>query len=233
MKSKILLYVLLIVITANGCSKNIEYSEEFKKETKGKYLYNLDEIIEVSYENNKLYIIWKEGKILPVALDTNEFFVADMYTKLHFVEHPVTKKRYLSKLSEDEDTEVTYDYIKVADSYRTPSKLLKDGEYQKALDGYMAIKQQDSTSSYINEWDFNRLGYQHIRDKAYIDAIEVFKINAALHPNSPNVYDSLAEAYLRNKDSTNAYVNYKISYDLNPRNRRAKSFIDAYKLSVE
>ena len=99
MKSKILLYVLLIVITANGCSKNIEYSEEFKKETKGKYLYNLDEIIEVSYENNKLYIIWKEGKILPVALDTNEFFVADMYTKLLCVEHPVTKKRYLSKLS--------------------------------------------------------------------------------------------------------------------------------------
>ncbi|WP_439151515.1 tetratricopeptide repeat protein [Winogradskyella sp.] len=228
MKTKTLCILFLLLFSIQNCGKDIDYSETFKEQTQGKYLYNPDEIIEVYYENDNLFLIWKKGKIQPVALATNEFFVADMYTKLHFVQHPETNERYLSKLSEDEGSPTTYDYLKVSDSYKTPSQILEDKDYEKALEGYLAIKKQDSTSSYINEWDFNRLGYKHIRNKDYEDAIEVFKLNASLHPNSVNVYDSLADAYLMNNDSANAYANYKIAYDMNPRNRRAKEFVDAY-----
>jgi tetratricopeptide (TPR) repeat protein len=228
MKTKSLFPIILSILMLFSCSKNIAYSDTFKAQTQGKYLYNADEIIEVIYENDNLFLIWKKGKLKPVALDTNEFFVADMYTKLHFVQHPETKERYLSKLSEKEGAPITYDYLKVSDDYKTPSQLLEAKDYEKALEGYLAIKKKDSTSSYINEWDFNRLGYKHIRNKEYQDAIEVFKLNAALHPNSINVYDSLGEAYLWNKDSLNAFVNYKKAYELNPRNRRAREFIESY-----
>ncbi|MBC3846920.1 tetratricopeptide repeat protein [Winogradskyella echinorum] len=226
MKSKALILFLFIFLVS--CSNSIEFSEQFKKETAGNYLYNLEELIKVSYVGNTLYLNWKGGKIKPVVTDENEFFVADMYTKLHFVQHPETKERYLSKIQEDNKDSIAYNYLKVADTYKTPSLYLKEGNYEKALAGYLEIKKQDSTSSYINEWDFNSKGYQYMRKKDFQKAIDVLKINAALHPNSANVYDSLGEAYLRNGDSLEAYDNYIKTLEINSENKRAQNYIKVY-----
>ena len=92
----------------------------------------------------------------------------------------------------------------------------------------ISIKKQDSTSEYVNEWTFNRIGYNLLRDKKYDDAIEVFKMNVALYPESDNVYDSLADAFLRSGDSLQALNNYKKALELNTGNKRAKRFIEAY-----
>ena len=54
-------------------------------------------------------------------------------------------------------------------------------------------------------------------------------MNAQLHPNSPNVYDSLGEAYLKSGDSLEAYNNYKKALELNPNNMRAERYLNAYK----
>ena len=106
---------------------------------------------------------------------------------------------------------------------------LKDKEYKQAYEGFLAIKKQDSTSEYVNEWIFNRIGYSLLRDKKYDDAIEVFKMNVALYPDSDNVYDSLAQAFSVSGDSLQAYNNYTKALELNKRNKRAKRFIEAYK----
>jgi tetratricopeptide (TPR) repeat protein len=106
---------------------------------------------------------------------------------------------------------------------------LKDKEYDKALDGFLEIQKLDAESILIEEDDFNRLGYNLIREKVYEDAIEVFKINVALYPESDNVYDSLAHAYLLSGDSLNAYTNYSKALELNTGNPRAKKFIKVYK----
>jgi len=233
MKSKPLLIVLLVVAVLFSCSNSVEYSEEFKKETTGKYLYNLEELIEVYYEDNTLYFNWKGGKIKPVATAENEFFVADMYAKLYFVTHPETKVRYLSKLPDDKSDTITYDYIKMPDNYKTPSTFLKEGDYENALAGYLEIQKQDSTSIYIREWDFNSKGYNHMRKREYDKAIRVLELNAALHPNSANVYDSLGEVYLRNGDSLQAYNNYKKTLEIYSDNKRAKKYIDNYKLKTQ
>jgi len=212
----------------------MDYTQAFKDQTSGKYLYNQDDVIEVFYENNKLFLKWRGAdKIEPVALDENEFFMVDMYKKLRFVQHPETKERYLSIINEDNKDLVTYDYLKVPNDYKTPSMYLKEKNYEKALAGFLLIKEKDSTSNFINERDFNSRGYGFIRDKEYKDAIEVFKINVALHPTSDNVYDSLADGYLLIKDSLNAYVNYSKALDLNNRNRSAQEFIDAYDNKTE
>jgi tetratricopeptide (TPR) repeat protein len=226
MKLRSLAVLLLIIVTS--CSNSVEYSESFMKKTSGIYLYNQDEIIEVYYENNKLYLNWKGGIIAPVAIEENEFFVADMYSKFRFVEHPETKERYLSKLSEEDETTITYDYLKVPQGYKTPSAYLKEGNYEKALAGYLEIKEEDSTSIYIKEWDFNSMGYRHMRKREYEKAIGVLELNAALHPNSGNVYDSLAEAYLLNNDSLQAYNNYKKALVLYPGNTRAQNYVASY-----
>lgn len=228
MKLKVFFFAVLISFIVLNCSNSIEYSEEFKKETTGGYLYNLDDMIEVYYENNKLMLNWRGGKIEPVAIAENEFFVADMYKKFKFVQHPETKERYMSIISEDDTDKVTYDYLKAPNGYKTPSLHLEEGNYDKALAGYLEIKKKDSTSIFIKEWDFNSLGYQNIRKHDYEKAIEILKINAALHPKSANVYDSLGEAYLLHGDSLQAYINYKKTLEINSENRRAKKFVTEY-----
>lgn len=230
MKIKIVLFFYLLILTSVACSKKVNYSSEFQEETSGRYLYNYDMVIDVYYENNKLFLKWLgEEVIKPIALDENTFFVADLYKKFHFVQHPETQKRYLSVVSEDDENKITYDYVKVADSFKTPSMHLKNKEYQKALKGYLAIKKEDSTSVFINERDFNRKGYEFLREKQFTDAIEVFKINVALYPNSDNVYDSLADGYLRSGDSLNALINYKKALELNTGNKRAKEYVNKLK----
>jgi len=228
MKFKTSILILSALILLVSCGKSVEYSEAFKKETSGKYLYSQDELILVYYEGNALRLNWKGGEIEPVTLEENEFFVPDMYKKFRFVVHPETKERYLSIVDEDNQEKVTYDYLKVPEDHKTPSQYLEEGNYEAALAGYLEIKKLDSTSSYINEWDFNRKGYRYMRDKEYDKAIGVLDMNAKLHPESPNVYDSLAEAYLKRGDSLQAYDQYKIALEKNSGNNRARKFINAY-----
>lgn len=229
MKIKILLFFCILIVTSIGCSKKINFSSEFKEQTSGRYLYNYDMVIDVYYENNKLFLKWLgEEVIKPIVLDENTFFVADLYKKFHFVQDPISKKRYLSEIPEDVEDKITYDYVKVADSFKTPSMYLKNKEYKDAMKGYLAIKKEDSTSIFINERDFNRKGYEFLREKQFTDAIEVFKINVALYPNSDNVYDSLADGYLRSGDSLNALINYKKVLELNSGNKRAKEYVNKH-----
>ena len=231
MTHKNLLYFFLLIALIS-CSKTISFSEEHIKNTSGRYLYNQEEVIDVYYENNELFLKWKGAeKIKPVVLDENEFFVADMYAKLHFVQHPETKERYLSRIPKDNEDLITYDFLKVSDSFKTPRMYLNDKEYKKASQSYLELKKHDSTSVLIEEGEVNRLGYQLLRDNEYDNAIDVFTMNVVLYPESSNVYDSLAEAYLIKGDSLQAYSNYKTSYEMNSNNERAKKYVNAYEES--
>ncbi len=224
------LFFLFIITVVYGCSKHIDYSQEYMDKTSGRYLYNDDVVIDVYYKNKKMYLKWKGVKqIEPVILDENTFFVADMFSKLRFVEHPETKQRYLSVVSDENENSISYDYLKVADSFKTPTMLLKNKEYDKALLGYLEIQKKDSTSVFINERDFNKKGYSLLREEKYNEAIQIFKINVALYPESDNVYDSLAEAYLKSGDSLKAFNNYKKALELNSGNKRAEDYVNSYK----
>ncbi|NCO64788.1 MAG: tetratricopeptide repeat protein [Flavobacteriales bacterium] len=229
MKTKAVVLSLFFIMIVSSCSKHFDYSPEFMEQTSGRYLFNQDAVIDVFYDNNKLFLKWKGvDKIEPIALDKNTFFVADMYKKFQFVQHPKTKQWYLSEITNNNETVVSYDYLKVADSFKTPSMHLKDKEYNKALLGYLEIQKQDSTSVFINESDFNRLGYNFLRENKYEDAVHIFKINVALYPESDNVYDSLADAYLRSGDSLQAFVNYSKALEYNSGNKRAKNYVELY-----
>ncbi len=229
MKTNTSLAALILLFIISSCTKSIDYSQEHINQTSGRYLYNADEVIDVFYENNSLFLKWKGADALkPVAMDENTFFIPDMYKKLRFVKHPDTQERYLGIVSEEEETITTFDYLKVADSFETPSMHLKLKNYDAALSGYMEIKKQDSTQTFFYERDFNRKGYNFLGDKDYDDAIAVFKMNVALYPDSENTYDSLADAYAMSGDSLNAYVNYKKVLELNTGNTRAKKFIEVY-----
>lgn len=230
MKVKSLIFTVVFAVFLLYCSNKANVTPEFIERTSGRYLYTPDEILEVYFENKNMFLKWRGAERLkPVILDQNTIFVSDMYKKLRFVQHPDTKAYYLATVDSDDENKITYDHLKLADSVKIPSTHLRNGDFDKALAGYLAIKKQDSTSMLIDEGEFNSLGYSYLRERKYRMAIDVFKINVALYPESSNVYDSLADAYHRSGDSLQAFNNYSKALELDRTNSRAKAYTKAYK----
>ena len=75
------------------------------------------------------------------------------------------------------------------------------------------------------EFDINKAGYSLLAQKKYKEAIDVFKMNVKLYPNSGNVYDSLGEAYMLSGDKKNAIENYEKSIKVDPENTNGKDML--------
>ena len=76
--------------------------------------------------------------------------------------------------------------------------------------------------NYVNAW-----GYRLLQGKRAKDAVNVFAWNVAQHPDSFNVYDSLAECQEALGDREHAIANYRLSLERNSNNDHAKSRLAA------
>jgi CubicO group peptidase (beta-lactamase class C family) len=96
---------------------------------------------------------------------------------------------------------------------------------QKGIDAaiiqYRELKHTQPTEYYFNESLLNNLGYNLLISKKQKEAIEIFKLNVEMFPQSSNVYDSLGEAYMVNGDKELAIKNYEKSLELNSQNTNA------------
>ena len=108
---------------------------------------------------------------------------------------------------------------------------IKSDGIEKGIAKYHEMKAESrKTGDYnISEADINELGYQLLREDLIKEAIEIFKLNVAEHPKSWNVYDSLAEAYMKNRDKELAIQNYEKSLELNPDNENGKMMLKRLK----
>ncbi|MBA0089236.1 MAG: alpha/beta hydrolase [Acidobacteria bacterium Pan2503] len=66
----------------------------------------------------------------------------------------------------------------------------------------------------VSEVVLNRVGYDHLQNGDKKGAIAILKLNASLYPNSPNVYDSLGDAYLADGQKDLARQNAHKALDL-------------------
>jgi CubicO group peptidase (beta-lactamase class C family) len=76
-----------------------------------------------------------------------------------------------------------------------------------------------------NENDINNIGYEFLQKGDIDAAIEFFKLNIKLFPESWNVYDSLAEGYINKGEKDLAIKYYRKSLELNPDNVNGKEFL--------
>ena len=96
--------------------------------------------------------------------------------------------------------------------------LVKDNDQWKTTS--RIVTQQDpyiDNPDYSAESNLNTAGYQLINAKKIKDAIDIFKINVKLYPNSWNTWDSLGEAYALDGNKKLAIENYEKSVKLNPK----------------
>ena len=78
----------------------------------------------------------------------------------------------------------------------------------------------------------NRVGYDHLQNGDKKGAIAILKLNASLYPNSPNVYDSLGDAYLADgqKDLARQYAHKALellAHDITDPEDRRKAIRDS------
>ena len=112
----------------------------------------------------------------------------------------------------------------LAEQYRT--KGLK-----AALDDYDELKRKFyGRAAYdFGEGSLNAFGYDLLEKKDTAGAVQVFRLNAESFPESANVWDSLAEAYLKSGDAKNAQLNCEKALTLDPSNENAKEMLKKLK----
>lgn len=82
----------------------------------------------------------------------------------------------------------------------------------------------------IDESTINWLGYTLLNAGRNKDAIKFFKLNVETYPDSANVYDSLAEAYMRSGKTKLAIQFYKKTLEIIPKDTKAdKDFLERLK----
>ncbi len=100
-------------------------------------------------------------------------------------------------------------------------KTILGKDVDAAVRQYHELKRTQSGAYNFNENSLNILGYQLLGMNKIDEAIRVFQLNAAAFPASFNVYDSLAEAYMKKGNKELAIESYQKSLELNPNNVNA------------
>ncbi len=104
------------------------------------------------------------------------------------------------------------------------SKIIVSEGLKKAESFYELNKSSEKYD--FSETEINRLGYDLLEIEKVNEAITFFEMNVKAYPNSPNVYDSLGEAYLKQGNTKEALKNYEIALEKDPKNTNAKKIIE-------
>jgi len=90
--------------------------------------------------------------------------------------------------------------------------VIKEKGVDGALDYFFDLKHSNPEDFDFREETINSAGYKYLEADRIMDAINIFKLNIKLYPESANAYDSLGEAYEKNKEFESAAKYYEIAY---------------------
>jgi CubicO group peptidase (beta-lactamase class C family) len=100
------------------------------------------------------------------------------------------------------------------------AKVLFEEGVEAAKIRYRDMRDNERDSFWFNENQFNNLGYVFLRSDKMEEAITVFKFNVENYPESANVYDSLAEAYMNDGQTDKAIASYEKTLEMLDKDER-------------
>ncbi|UWX62213.1 beta-lactamase family protein [Chryseobacterium oranimense] len=113
----------------------------------------------------------------------------------------------------------------LGDSEKTPLEMILDGNFDEGLEAYRKAKIKDANHPLLSENFLNGSGYAQLGKKDFTKAINVFRLNTLLYPESENTYDSLGEAYLKAGQKEKAKETYQKILQMNPKNENAANVL--------
>jgi len=205
--------------------ETVEIEPDLLGQYTGRYLAGSDNVLTVFVEDGTLYMITTSTgkmKLFPIAQD--KCVIKEREGGLTFVQDAsgaVVEAIHQFTYPLDQFASREFRSKKLIDDYKVPLELLMEGKIEDAIAGYHKIKKDNPDDYYVSEMRLNTLGYNLLHQEKYREAIAVFRVNVELYPESWNVYDSQAEAYMLNGDTELAIENYEKSLELNPSNAGA------------
>ena len=97
---------------------------------------------------------------------------------------------------------------------------LEKSGYKNAIEEVKKLKKRNAGYE-LKENEVNAWGYKLLKQNRMTDALEIFKLNVFLYPESANAFDSLGEIYAAKNDITLSIKNYEQSLKLDPQNKNA------------
>ena len=188
----------------------------------GRYRVNPDRVLTVTAENGKLFAEPTETpkfELTPVS--ESGFIRKENALQYDFVKNAEGNVDRLMIRAEGNRLEAP----RISKEMMIPYEILRAGRVDEAVEAYRKIKRETPNNVAVTEEKFNQLGYTLLGEKKYTEAIAIFSLNVELYPQSANVYDSLAEAYMLSGNKELAIKNYKKSLELNPANENAARLI--------
>ncbi len=186
----------------------------------GRYLYSPYEILSIKYEGTNL--------CLSIS-NFNDRSYSNINTGLYTSSEATTYSTDIPRLScsfiNENKGEIIIRWgenekvLRMLDeNYMLPIELLNVGKILEAINGFRNYDKKIIEHIPGLETKLNGMGYDYLGKDDSIIAIELFKLNVELFPDSWNAWDSLAETYKESGDKELAIKCYKKSIALNPNN---------------
>lgn len=106
------------------------------------------------------------------------------------------------------------------------TEAIVEGDIKDAVQLYIHLRRDELDKYNFAEDQLNILGYQLLNRNMIKEAIEIFKLNVEAYPESGNVYDSLAEAYVKEGNKDQAIKFYLKSLEKDPSNENARGMLN-------
>lgn len=202
--------------------KNTNVEQSSVDVIKGRY-QSEGVIVEIFQNNNRLFyknILDVDAEELIKVADSH-FVRRNSSRLIQFkpdTEHETFSLYYLNR----NDSAIVSTLVKVTDDKKYPVEFLLEGDFDKALQAYRALLEQDPTHITVTEEYINDIGYDFFHEDRMSLSMNTFKVNIMLYPESFKVYDSYAEACMKAGETDLAIANYTKSLELNPQNNNAR-----------
>lgn len=203
----------------------ISLSEQILRKYEGRYLLNPSQVMDIENNGNKLQV-----HLSDFISNSGFRFLSDLF--------PVSKNVFNTNISGiqikfpdfigDKPESVILDWLEVEQSlnrassdYNSAFEEISKGNIDAGCE--ILYKQKEFYLAQYSDLEriLNGLGYMHLRKNDVTAAIQIFRLNVDLFPESANVYDSYGEALMVDEQIDLSIQNYKKSLELNPDNKNA------------
>ncbi|MFK7983438.1 MAG: serine hydrolase, partial [Saprospiraceae bacterium] len=193
----------------------------------GKYAYEFDENLTVYAEDGKVFLKYLTNTTPEelIKIGENKYVRRSRKAIIQFLNDPLKADQSLVFLPNKEGEALDYKNVRMDAAEKLGIEWLMEGNVEKAVAIYQQKKQAQPNFMPAHEEYINRGGYQMMGSGNLDLALNIFKLNVALHPKAYNTYDSLGEAYMKKGEKALAIKNYKKSLELNPKNENAVAML--------
>jgi CubicO group peptidase (beta-lactamase class C family) len=171
---------------AAGRTKRGQPSEDQLRRISGRYRFGSDDVLTITPDHGELKaqpLLGEPFELIPV--EGGDFLRPDPPTRFTFDATGVLSRSFSGEQSG----------LRVPSGETTPLQLLLAGKTEAAVNGYRQLWKEDAKNPALEELRLNDVAYD-VQKRSPAQALVIFQLNAELYPDSPNTWDSLAEAYL-------------------------------------